>query len=159
MDWEAIVERSCRWGVGGHVSSVLSLSERLLGVCAPAWVLEQLPRLRPYRFERTLARYIALWPDGYTLDRRKTLQRIHRFLLARMFRMHPSLQFRPSRVFDFVRYVFSEEVVAGGDGLASFRRSAVLGAPFRLMRLLSMATSIVVHYVRRGVGSILGHGK
>jgi len=159
LDWEAIVERSCRWGVGGHVSSVLSLSERLLGVCAPAWVLEQLPRLRPYRFERTLARYIALWPDGYTLDRRKTLQRIHRFLLARMFRMHPSLQFRPSRVFDFVRYVFSEEVVAGGDGLASFRRSAVLGAPFRLMRLLSMATSIVVHYVRRGVGSILGHGK
>ncbi|MBN2207837.1 MAG: nucleotidyltransferase family protein [Candidatus Coatesbacteria bacterium] len=153
LDWEGIVKRSCGWGVGGHVCSVLSLSDRLLGVGAPAWVLQQLPRLKPYRFERTLARYIALWPDRYTLDRGRMLPRIHRFLLSRIFRMHPSLQFRPSRVFDLVRYVFSEGAGVGPDGgAARWRSRPILGAPFRLMRPLSMATSIVVHYVRRAIG-------
>ena len=160
LDWEAIVERSCRWGVGGHLRSVLGLSDRLLGVGAPAWVLQQLPRLRPYRFERVLAKYIALSPDRYTLYRRKTLLRIHRFLLSRIFRMHPSLQFRPSRVFDLVRYVFSEGADSGRDGgEALWRRRRLVGAPFRLAALFGMGMYIVAYYARRGVGTILGHGK
>jgi hypothetical protein len=160
MDWEEIAHRSCRWGVGGHVRSVLSLSDRLLGVGAPAWVLQQLPRLRPYRFERVLAKYVALSPDRYTLYRRKALPRIHRFLLSRVFRMHPTLQFRPSRVFDLVRYVFSEEAEVGRDGSETlWRRRRLLGAPFRLATLLGMAIYMVGYYARHGVGAILGHGK
>jgi len=158
MDWEEIAHRSCRWGVGGHVSSVLSLSDRLLGVRAPAWVLQKLPRLRPYRFERALAKYIALWPGRYTLCRRKALPRIHRFLVSRIFRMHPSLQFRPSRVFDLIRYVFSEGAEVGRDGgEALWRTRQLLGAPFRLATLFGMGMYIVGYYARRGIR--IRHGR
>lgn len=159
LDWEAITERSCRWGVGGHVRSALELSDRLVGVGAPGWVLDRLPKLRGYGVERRLAAYIALSQNIYTRYGTGVRQSIHRFLLSRIFRMHPTLQFRPARLLDVIRYVFSAEAAEeeSGGGV-SWRGRAVLGAPFRVMRLLAMAASIAWYYLRRLRGGHDGGG-
>ncbi|HUT05018.1 MAG TPA: nucleotidyltransferase family protein [bacterium] len=159
LDWEATVDRARRWRVGGHVKSAMHLSQRLLGARAPAWVVKQLPGLRSFRFERAVAKYIALWPQHHTLYGATGPMRVHQFLLSRVFRMHPTLQFRPSRVFDLMRYIFSEGAVgSGGNGEPGWRRRAVLGAPFRLTRLLNMAMSIIAFYAKHKVLKIPRRG-
>ena len=150
LDWDAIFERACRWGVGGHMRSALRLSDRLLGVGAPEEFIEAFPTLKSYRFERCIARFVA------TSSLRPVYSRLsswaYRIALSRLFRMHPTLQFRPSRVFDLVRHIFSEENNRADRCSTSWRRCRVLGAPLRALRLMRMAASILWYYMRRSIG-------
>ena len=153
LDWDAIRERACRWGVGGHLRSVLALSERLLRVPMPEGLRGSLPRLSSYRFERRIARFVASSAEMPVNSRSRLSSWAYRIALSRIFRMHPTLQFRPSKVFDVVRYLFSREIIPNEDQRsASLRKARILGAPFRAMRLMRMAMSILWHYMRRFIG-------